>query len=747
MSLTVKHLYEFGEFRLDVREKILTRGSQPVELTPKGFELLSVLVEHHGRLLKKDELMEKIWADSFVEESNLTFNIRQLRKILGDNAHNPTFIKTVRQHGYRFIADVKQVHEEDKVSEENKILENKILIEEDKPKDETFAAIVSPPPKVAFTEQPIAVADTPQKTRSFPARIFAVSVILLVAAAAVGLWYMRNKSFASSASVLAAPFTSEKLSTNGKVVHAVLSPDGKNVVYTDGKDTEKESVWLRQLEDGNSIEIIPPSESFYLGLAFSPDGGTLYFVRVPRLLDEPSGIYRVSIFGGFPQKILSGVEGWISISPDGKQISYVRRPRRDEENYSLWIADSADGRNERKLATRARPFRIGDNKFAPDGKSVAFAAGQSENGANDFGLSEVNLETGAEREVSKERFFNIKALAWLPDKSGWLITASRIPTRNTRIWQVSNGSGEAAPLTKDSESYGILSLNKEATKIVSSQIKPDFDVRLIELENSSVIREMADADSMSFAPDGKIYFSSGMSGNEEIWSVNRDGSGKRQLTNTTADESLPLPAAPDGNLIVFTSNRTGAAHVWRMNADGSNQTQVTNKEGGYPVFVSSDGEWVYYNHGIDRTLWRVSLKTGEEQMVFKKANAHFALSPDASHVAFSEQQGDETVITVAALPDGQTVKILHLADKKLLLRQIAWTPDGKNLAYISVNRDYANHNLWLQPLDESAPPRHIAALGDDETSGFGLAVSPDGKTFGISQGEWLHDAVLLKGLR
>ena len=111
MSLIIRNLYEFGEFRLDTKEKIFMRGEHSITLTPKCFELLSVLVENHGRLLTKDELMEKIWADSFVEEGNLTFNIRQLRKMLGDDAQHPTYIKTVRQHGYRFIAPVKEIVE------------------------------------------------------------------------------------------------------------------------------------------------------------------------------------------------------------------------------------------------------------------------------------------------------------------------------------------------------------------------------------------------------------------------------------------------------------------------------------------------------------------------------------------------------------------------------------------------------------------------------------------------------------
>src|SRR5688572_24365677 len=100
MPAEIKNLYEFGEYRLNPEEKILTRGGKSVELTPKSFELLCVFVENHGRLLGKDELMKKIWADSFVEGSNLAFNIRQLRKALDDDARQPIFIETIPKRGY-----------------------------------------------------------------------------------------------------------------------------------------------------------------------------------------------------------------------------------------------------------------------------------------------------------------------------------------------------------------------------------------------------------------------------------------------------------------------------------------------------------------------------------------------------------------------------------------------------------------------------------------------------------------------
>lgn len=578
----------------------------------------------------------------------------------------------------------------------------------------------------------------------FKKLLLPVAAVLIVGVIFVGFWFARSKSLETAAPVLSAPFASEKLSTNGKVFHAVISPDGKNVVYTNGIEG-KQSVWLRQLDTANNVEIIPPSDDFYYGLALSPDGNFLYFVRAPKSVARQFDIYRVSIFGGIPTKISGDADGWISISPDGAKISFVRCYYREDDFCSLWIADSMDGKNEKKLASRLRPFWIGDNEFSPEGKRVAFAVGQSENAANEFGLVEVNIESGVERELTAQKFFDIKSLTWLPDRSELLFTASTIPNKHFRIWQVSAASGEVAPLTNDSESYATLSLDKEASHLVSTQFKQGFRLHLLNMENLSAGRVLADASSVTFAPDGKIIFSSIMSGNDEIWGINADGSGQRQLTNDTADDAAPI-ISPDGNSIFFVSNRTGEAHVWRMNADGSNQTQITQKEGGSPLFVSPDGRWLYYHHNLNKTLWRVPLQGGEEQLVLDKRKNRFAVSPDGLQIAFLEKQGEENILMIVSLADGQTAKIFKLADERARLIQLKWSQDGENLAYILAVGEFENKTLWFQPLNGKTP-RQIANLGDERIAGAGFALAPDGKNFAVVQGGWRHDAVLLKGLK
>jgi Tol biopolymer transport system component len=549
------------------------------------------------------------------------------------------------------------------------------------------------------------------------------------------------------------PFAAEKFSTNGKVNFAALSPDGKNLAYTNRAANETEGIWLRRLETGENVELIARAEADHYDLQFSPDGSTLYYSFVPWHPNEPSGIYRVPLAGGIPQKIANDVFGRIGISPDGARVTYNRCPRRDDEYCSIWIAD-ADGTNERRLVSRASPFYVGDTAFSPDGKLVAFTVGQARNKANEFGVWTIDPETGEEREFTTEKFYLITALAWLPDARGLLLSAFRFPDNNFRIWQVRAG-GEATALTNVSEHYTFLSIDKNASKIAAIERKENFQIRLVDLGNPSDIRFLADGGSAAFAPDGKIYFSSTMSGNHEIWSTNPDGTNRRQLTNSKDEEYYPV-VSPDGSLIYFASTRSGAAQVWSMKTDGTEQTQITRQAGGFPLSVTTNGEWLYYLHGVDRTLWRVSLKTGEEQLVLNKQNwlgfgskqnwLGFGVSPDGSLAAYLEKHGDETVLAVAKIPGGQTFKTFRLPDKKSVLQQIGWTPDGKSPLYVSIDQNFENVVLWKQPLNESAP-RQIAALGNWGASGYNLPVSPDGKTFAAVQQEILSDVVLLTGLR
>jgi DNA-binding winged helix-turn-helix (wHTH) protein/TolB-like protein/tetratricopeptide (TPR) repeat protein len=108
MDNVVCYLYEFGEFRLDPGERLLLRDGHPVPLTPKAFDVLTVLVQRSGHLVEKRELLEAVWPGSFVEEGNLSVMVCALRKAFGDHRDH-AYIETVSKRGYRFAADVRLI--------------------------------------------------------------------------------------------------------------------------------------------------------------------------------------------------------------------------------------------------------------------------------------------------------------------------------------------------------------------------------------------------------------------------------------------------------------------------------------------------------------------------------------------------------------------------------------------------------------------------------------------------------------
>jgi DNA-binding winged helix-turn-helix (wHTH) protein/Flp pilus assembly protein TadD len=99
-------VFEFGDFILAPKERLLLRGGEPVTLTPKAFDLLVVLVNRSGHLVSKDDLLHQVWPDTFVEEVNLTVNISALRKALDQDRNGVGMIQTVPTHGYRFVGSV-----------------------------------------------------------------------------------------------------------------------------------------------------------------------------------------------------------------------------------------------------------------------------------------------------------------------------------------------------------------------------------------------------------------------------------------------------------------------------------------------------------------------------------------------------------------------------------------------------------------------------------------------------------------
>src|SRR5438445_11762735 len=111
MSSQTTRIYEFGAFRLEVHDGLLLRDGRTLPLPQKAFEMLLALVERNGHVVAKDELMHRLWPDTFVEENNLTHYISLLRKTLSDGANGHGLIETVPKRGYRCVAQVRALYD------------------------------------------------------------------------------------------------------------------------------------------------------------------------------------------------------------------------------------------------------------------------------------------------------------------------------------------------------------------------------------------------------------------------------------------------------------------------------------------------------------------------------------------------------------------------------------------------------------------------------------------------------------
>ena len=181
--------FEFGRFRMNVAERVLLRDGEVVPLTPKVFDILLTLVENRGQVVSKEELMKRVWPDTFVEEGNLTQNISLLRKALGETPGGAQFIETVPRRGYRFVATISEKETE----------------------TTDFAPVVS-------AELP-AAAVTSTPNRRTPAFVLAAALVIV---GIIGVMYFTSKAGGNTeaiGSIAVLPFVDESADPDAEYIN------------------------------------------------------------------------------------------------------------------------------------------------------------------------------------------------------------------------------------------------------------------------------------------------------------------------------------------------------------------------------------------------------------------------------------------------------------------------------------------------------------------------------------------------
>jgi Tol biopolymer transport system component/DNA-binding winged helix-turn-helix (wHTH) protein len=754
MSNQEKHFYEFGPFRLDpVRRRLLRKG-KPVPLTPKAFDTLLELVRQSGKTIEKDDLMREVWPDAVVEENNLNQNISALRRSLGDSRQDSQYIATIPGSGYRFVAEVRRAPFNDtevvvKDDRRTTVVEQR----EDQvgqPESEAVTAENASPVTVTAQKADSGRTVAPSSDSSSGESIIAsLKRHKGVAALLLGLIIIGAAGTAILVYKLVAPNPTEtavknieatNLTRAGTTGCAAISPDGKHIIYS-VHEAGRESLWLRQVAAPSSQQILPPAEVVYHGLTFTIDGNHIYFLRTERA-GPVHALYRMPALGGIPTRLIADIDSIISFSPDGSRMAFVRN---SAEESALFIA-SADGSNQRKLATRPTTDYLKVPAWSPDGKLIACSSGSGEPYDIHNSLIAVRVEDGTQSFLTPQKWAFTNAVQWLADGSGLLITARDRHDVPDQVWHVSFPGGAARRITSDSKMYRSISLPGDSRTILAVQTELLSDIWVasgFKADQPKKITSFTGSyENACYAPDGRIVYASQASGNWDIWIMNPDGSNPKQLTND-AGVNLHQAVSPDGRYIVFASNRAGVFNIWRIDSDGGNPMRLTSGGGEKFPSCSPDGKWIVYNSvGSDQNLyalWKVSIEGGEPQRLTVGDSEHPAISPDGKRIAYFYTSKGKYTIVVIPSGGGPPETTIDISKSLEPMNYVRWFPDGQSLTFVSGRNDICN--VWTQPLTGGDPKQ----LTDFKVEGrFQFDWSPDGKQLVFTRHLWAADLVLLK---
>jgi Tol biopolymer transport system component/DNA-binding winged helix-turn-helix (wHTH) protein len=742
MGESDKRFYEFGAFRLHAAEYVLLRDGQVVPLTPKVFQTLLVLVENSGHVVHKDELYKQVWQDAFVEETNLTKNISILRKILSEGDGERPFIETVPKRGYRFVFPVR-----------------KISAEENGNNSRTATIALSPNGLDQSTTSSVALprAITPadlERRSSTAENIFPqikkhkyifAGVLGVVAVLIAGVGFGLYKAwFPKKTGISLAPTQMTRLTSSGRVYKAVISADGKWLVYID-YDGENQSLWLQQVGVPGSNHQIAPAAAIYQGVAISPDGNYVYYTLLQR--DNWDGVlYRVPILGGEARQVLTDINGPVALSPDGKKIAFYRWA--DDEDR-LMVANT-DGTGQRQLVARggneSLVYGTHGPSWSPDSKTLLTAFGTLAPQLS-MTVAAVSAETGALNLFSQKKFQSIADIAWLPNGQGVLVSATDqfAEYASWKIWQISYPSGNAQRITNDLNSYQTISLAADSNTLATVQTETQGNLWIASLNDLAHISPITTGRNLasfpSWAPDGKVIYSLSSAGNTDLYMVDpREGSAK-QLTVNSGNNYHPA-VSPDGRHIVFSSDRSGVIGLWRIDIDGQNPKQLTNQFSTKANFAPDGRTIAYMSSANSHTISTISIDGGEPRQLTKNDSGHPAFSPDGTLIACLYSEKADTKYGIAIIPatGGPPVKTFPLPAGFSF--PIKWMPDGKAIMYPLRRRGVGN--LWVQPI-EGGEPKQLTNFTSDLIHSYDI--SRDGQQFVFSRGTKSSDVVLFTGIR
>jgi Tol biopolymer transport system component/DNA-binding winged helix-turn-helix (wHTH) protein len=711
---------EFGEFELHVGPRLLLKDGQQLPVRPKAVATLCVLAAQSGQVVTKDELMQKVWPDAVVEDSNLAQYLHVLRKTLGTMPDGRPYVETLKGRGYRLNAPVRSSSSNSRNGHD----------------------------RVTGIPTPADVSQS--QTRSTKAIPFVVGAFVIVACIVAGLfvakttgWFERNESAKTVSDVIVTPLTSGE-----NVTQTTISHDGKFFVYSDF-DGDISRLVLQAVDRSSRSEILPRFAGQISNLSFTPDDTQIYFV-VSGIVAGAEGLYRISVKGGAPVRLLETITSSVSFSADGSKMVFVRSSPNGDGREQI-VESSLDGSGETVLLDSRDDQKFSPNAaLSPNGKFIVFGS-ITRTFPIECTLTKLDLNDRSTSPLTNEEWDSCYRIAFTRDESGIAFVGTRrneaFTIRRDQVYYFEFGASESRRLTGDGNWHDPMSLGMtDAGDIIALPLNRISQLWTISEDGSSATAEQisqGQADGRGgivSMPDGKIVFLARDGDGSAIFESDADGQNRRRVLGSPTMQELR--GSPDGRFLVYAEQESDLTQLIRVDRNGSDRRQLTfGNSSKIDSSVSPDGKWIVYTDdgGSDTfSLQRVPADGGPPEMLL---NGYCGV-PHYSHSGEFISCYSDGKIKILDARTGEMVRDLIPESSILANTGARWSPDDKYLVYRVIKN--AATNIWRQPVRGGEPlPLTRFSKGDL----YNFAYASDGKKLYLSRGTQIRNAVLVQAYR
>ncbi len=557
-----------------------------------------------------------------------------------------------------------------------------------------------------------------------------------------------------------------RFSSPGRMAQIAISPDGIYIAYITKDGGGKNGLRLRNRETLSDVEVVQaPTAGEFEDIGFSPDSGQIYY-RHSFPPYTGNTINRVPLSGGPSTKIIVDAETGGSISPDGKMIAFSREVDRSPGSGGGddVIVANADGSNERVLVHSpfAGPAWVATDQvptWSLDGRSLVCWTVVHSPDPN-HRLTILSIADGS-MQLRDEKWWDVTGSVFMPN--GSLVIAGKPMEAEklgpSQLWLIDQNSPPKS-ITSDLIGYSNLSATRKGDVLVTIQNRSLIDLWSIVGKDASTATpittsgELVGGGGWNWTPDGRILFTSSVSGNSDIWIMDADGGNRRQLTHDHGIKRVAF-MTPDGRYIVFTNSANGwDPHLFRMDADGTNVKQLTPSGIGTASEriprMSGDGKWVYYTQLFKEypgketppnELRKIPIAGGDPVVLATNAGYVMDVSPKDGLIAFDDQtppvkQGIRRV-KVMSPSTGSIVKTLEFP-QATAVGQMKWSPGGRYLTFVDQTKPF--HVIRAMSLNGKILSKPLVIFQGQ----IGLFEwTKDGKQLGYARGTQTTDAVLI----